>query len=85
MQLYEQYKNQKRKKKNTGDVVEDAGQNKNVKQYTSATQGTARQQAASQAKIDKQKSANMPVKTMKDFSPEELEQMTAAANQKKPK
>lgn len=73
MGLYNQADNIKRKETRTGEVHEDIGQNKAVRQYTSAAHGTATQQASRQAAADKLKSAKNPVKSMKDMSDEELQ------------
>jgi hypothetical protein len=75
MGLYNQNDNAKRKAKNTGDVVADAGKNVNVKSYT--TTGASMGAAASAAEEKRQKAANKkaPVRSMKDFTPEELAQI----------
>lgn len=75
MNLYNPVDNIKRKSTRTGEVLEDVGRNKAVRQYTSSSYGTAAQQAASQSKADKKKSAKNPVKTMADMSPEEIEKI----------
>ncbi len=72
MGLYNPADNIKRKASRTGEELENVGQNKAVRQYTSAKEGTAQQQASTQAKKDKVKSAKNPVKTMKDMSAEEV-------------
>jgi len=81
--LYDANKNQTRKQNNTGEALDDIGQNKNVKQYTSAVQGTAATQADKQAKIDKKKSSKNPVKTKDQFTPEQIQEMENAANKLK--
>lgn len=77
MALYNTVDNIKRKSTRTGEVREDVGQNKAVRQYTSAKYGTASQQAASQAQSDKAKSAKNPVRTMADMSEAELNAIKA--------
>lgn len=77
MGLYNQVDNIKRKSTRTGEVVEDAGQNKAVRQYTSAPHGTAAQQASRQSAADKRKSSKNPVRSMKDMSQEELDAIKA--------
>lgn len=72
MGLYNPTDNIKRKSTRTSEVLENVGQNKAVRQYTSAKFGTASQQAASQAAKDKVKSSKNPVRSMKDMSQEEL-------------
>jgi hypothetical protein len=70
--------NMKRKAKNVEeDVV--AGPNKNAKRYTSAPQGTAKQQASKEAKQMRAASKKNPVKT---YSPEELETFAAQRGMK---
>lgn len=77
--LYDAAANQKRKQTRTGDEVEGAGQNKGVRQYTSAKMGTAKEQAAAQAKIDAEKSKqNKP----KVYSPDELKAFAEARGAK---
>ncbi len=75
MGLYNQNDNAQRKAKNTGDVVADAGKNVNVKSYT--TSAASMGAAASAAEDKRQKTANKkaPVRSMKDFTPEELAQI----------
>lgn len=60
--------NARRKATRTGAEVEGVGQNKAVRQYTSAKMGTAKQQAASEAKLARKLSG--PIKT---YTPEEIE------------
>ena len=72
MGLYSQTDNIKRKGTRTGEVREDVGQNKAVRQFTSAKYGTAAEQASSQAQSDKKKSAKNPVRSMADMSEDEL-------------
>ena len=56
--------NAQRKMKNTGEEVEGVGQNKNVKTYTSAPKGTAKQQAATEARHYAKLNRKQPVKTI---------------------
>jgi hypothetical protein len=77
MDLYSPTDNIKRKGTRTGEVREDVGQNKTVRQFTSAKYGTAVQQASSQAQSDKKKSAKKPVRSMADMSEEELNAIKA--------
>lgn len=77
MGLYNPVDNIKRKQTRTGEELEHVGQNKGVREYTSALQGTASQQASAQAKADKKRSKENPVKTMKDMTSEELESIKA--------
>lgn len=74
--LYDPTVNQKRKAKNV-ETIEGLGQNKNVKEYTSATQGTAKQQADVQAKRDLAVNRRQPVRTLADLSPEEKAKLEA--------
>jgi hypothetical protein len=64
--LYDPHVNQKRKANNTGDSYEDIGQNKTAKEYTSAKEGTAQQQASALQAKQKKLNANQPVKTSID-------------------
>lgn len=77
MDLYNPTDNIKRKSTRTGEVREDVGQNKAVRQYTSSKYGTAAQQATSQAKSDKKKSAKNPVRSMAEMSEAELNAIKA--------
>lgn len=77
MMLYNPVDNIRRKATRTGEELEHVGQNKGVREYTSALQGTAQQQASAQAKSDKKRSKKNPVKTMQDMSPEELDAIKA--------
>jgi hypothetical protein len=61
--LYDPAANQKRKANNTGDQVEGNGQNRNVKSYTSAKQGTAKVQANAIAAKQKELNVKQPIKT----------------------
>ena len=61
--LYDVTANQKRKANNTNDQVIDAGKNVNVKNYTSAKQGTAKVQASAIAAKQKELNIKQPVKT----------------------
>lgn len=83
MELYDANKNQERKENNTGESFDNIGQNKNVKKYTSAIQGTAQVQAIKQAAIDKKKSSKNPIKNKSDFTPEQIKAMEDAANTSK--
>lgn len=64
--LYNPTDNIKRKKTRTGEVIEGIGQNKAVREFTSAKFGTASAQATREAAADKVKSAKNPVKTYTD-------------------
>lgn len=77
MGLYNPTDNINRKSTRTGEVREDVGQNKAVRQYTSSTYGTAAQQATSQAQSDKKKSAKNPVRSMAEMSEAELNAIKA--------
>ena len=66
MNLYNPADSIKRKKTRTGEVVEGIGQNKAVREFTSAKFGTANAQAEREAAADKAKSAKNPVKTYTD-------------------
>ena len=79
LNLYDAAANQKRKQTRTGEEIEGAGQNKGVRQYTSAKEGTAKEQASRQAKVDQVKSKSNPVKT---YSPEELKAFADARGEK---
>jgi hypothetical protein len=83
--LYDQNKNQERKKTRTGEVVEGAGKNTGVRQYTSATMGTAKQQARAQADADAAKNKKQPVKTVTadQMTPEQRAAFDAIANKPK--
>jgi len=72
MELYNPTDNIKRKSTRTGEVREDVGRNKAVRQYTSSAYGSASQQADHQSKKDKKMSAKNPVRSMKDMSEAEL-------------
>jgi hypothetical protein len=66
--LYNPTDNIKRKANRTGEELKNVGQNIAVHEYTSATMGTAKQQANKEAKEAKVKNAKQPVKI---FTPEE--------------
>lgn len=83
MGLYSDVDNIKRKQTRTGEEVEGVGRNKAVRQYTSASMGTANQQAAAQAKQDQKKSSKNPVRTLKDMSDEEIAAISAKYNTNK--
>ena len=82
MNLYNEGDNQKRKANNTGESLSNVGQNKNLKQYTTSNSSM---QAANEKTITKEqrKKTKASTKTMKDFSPEELQAMTDKANKPK--
>lgn len=82
MGLYNTSDNQKRKENNTGESLDNVGQNKNLKQYTTSNSSV---QAASDKNTAKEqrKKTKESTKTMKDFSPEELQAMTDKANKPK--
>jgi hypothetical protein len=61
--LYEAHVNQNRKSNNTNDQVADAGKNVNVKAYTSAKEGTAKDQANMLATKQAKLNAKQPIKT----------------------
>lgn len=70
---YQPEANQKRKAGNTGDVVPDAGTNKNVKSYSSKPgQLSAKQQAAAENSLKRRKALSSKVKTL---SREEIAQL----------
>ena len=74
-ELYNQADNEKRKERNTGDVVGE-GPNKQVKAYTTKTgQITAKEQADMLARQDKKKNKKQKVTSLKDMSPEKQEEM----------
>jgi hypothetical protein len=79
--LYDAHVNQERKSNNTGDVVADAGKNVNVKSYTSAKQGTAKDQAKAIATKQAALNVKQPVKT--EISPELKAQLEARVNSSK--
>lgn len=73
MGLYSEADNIKRKESRTSEVREDVGQNKAVRQYTSAPMGSAKSQANREAARDKAKSKKNPVKHMRGADiPQEL-------------
>ena len=74
MGLYNPTDNIPRKANRTGEVREGTGQNQAVHEYTSATMGTAKQQADAEAKKTKKLNAKQPVKV---FSPEEKARLQA--------
>ena len=79
MKLYSDADNQERKANNTGESLDNIGQNKNVKQFTtsnSSMQATSEKNTAKEQK----KKTKASTRTMKDFSPEELQAMTDKAN-----
>jgi len=78
--LYDPVANSKRKENNTGQSVEDAGRNKNVKEYTNI-QGTAQAQAKAIAAKQAKLNAAQPVKT--EISPELKAKLEAEANKPK--
>jgi hypothetical protein len=83
--LYDPVKNLERKRTRTGEEVEGVGRNKGVRQYTTSLSGTAKEQAESQAKADKEKNKKQPVKIVTaDQMPADLKaQLEARANAKK--
>lgn len=76
--LYDAHVNQERKSNNTGDEVVDAGRNKNVKMYTSAKEGTAKDQASAIAAKQAKLNIKQPIKT--EIPPELKAQLEARAN-----
>lgn len=81
--LYDPTANINRKATRTGEEVPDAGKNVAVRQYTSATMGTAKQQADTLANKQKALNRRQPVKTLKDLSPEDKAELEAKYNVKK--
>jgi PAB1-binding protein PBP1 len=83
--LYDPVKNLERKRTRTGEEIEGVGRNKGVRQYTTSLSGTAKEQAESQAKADKEKNKKQPVKIVTaDQMPADLKaQLEARANAKK--
>ena len=81
MKLYNPTDNIERKANRTGEELENVGQNKAVHQYTSATMGTAKQQAVAEGK--KTKALSGPVKSFKDMTPEEQAKLKAQYEVKK--
>lgn len=79
--LYDPVVNQERKANNTGDQVVDAGKNRNVKLYTSAKQGTAKDQAEAVSRKQALLNAKQPVKT--EIPPELKAKLEAEANKPK--
>jgi len=82
MGLYSESDNQKRKENNTGESLDNIGQNKNLKQYTtsnSSMQATSEKNTAKEQK----KKTKASTRTMADFSPEELQSITDKANKPK--
>lgn len=75
MKLYNPTDNIKRKKTRTSEVVENVGQNKGVRQYT--TSGSSTDKARSSAELKRQKAANKkaPVKTLKDMDPKVVQEL----------
>lgn len=80
MGLYNPNDNAKRKAKNTGDEVADAGKNVNVKTYTTSGSSMSAAHEAAEAKARAKSPA--PVRTLKDLSPEERAKIEAGANKK---
>jgi 8-oxo-dGTP pyrophosphatase MutT (NUDIX family) len=79
--LYNQKDNIQRKSRRTGEVHENVGQNKAAVKFTPSAYGTFSQQADREAKQDKQKSKNNPVKV---FTDEEKAALQAKLLNKKP-
>lgn len=79
--LYDPVANAKRKENNTGDSIDTIGRNKNVKEYTSATQGTAKDQAEAVSRKQAKLNAKQPVTTT--LSPELKAKLEAEANKPK--
>lgn len=75
---YDPHVNQKRKANNTNDQVVDAGKNINVKAYTSAKQGTAKDQAEAVSRQQAKLNAKQPVKT--EIDPKLKAELEAKAN-----
>lgn len=82
MGLYNANDNQKRKANNTGESLDSIGQNRNLKQYTTSRSSTQAANEKTTAK-EQRKKTKASTKTMKDFSPEELQAMTDKANKLK--
>ena len=82
MNLYNTADNQKRKANNTGESLDNVGQNKNQKQYTTTASSMQATNEKNTAK-EQNKKTKASTRTMKDFSPEELQAMTDKANKPK--
>jgi len=61
--LYDPVANSKRKETRTGEVVEGAGRNTGVREYTTSKEGTAKEQAKAIAAKQAKLNAKQPVKT----------------------
>lgn len=72
--MYDPKDNVQRKQTRTGEVHEDIGQNKAVQQYTSATMGTAKDQATAEAREAKEKNKKQPVKVYTEEEKRALEE-----------
>ena len=80
--IVDEKNNIQRKSGRVGDQrVDAAGKNRAIQRWAKGGKvGGAKAEAAAQAKADKKKSAKNPVKTMSQFSPEEIKAMEDRAN-----
>lgn len=78
--LYSDTDNIKRKQGRTGVEVEGAGGNRAQKEWASGGRDSTKSQIDREAKELKAKNKKQPVKTMADFSPEQIKAMEEAAN-----
>ena len=80
MGLYNQNDNAQRKANNTNDVVPNAGKNVNVKSYTTTSSSMGQNASNIEAKRQTKANKKATVKTLKDFSSEEIADMEAKRN-----
>ena len=82
--IVDEKNNIQRKMGRVGDQrVDAAGKNRAIQQWAKGGKvGGTKAEAAAQAKADKKKSSKNPVKTMSQFSPEEIKAMEERANAK---
>lgn len=80
--LYDPTVNIKRKENRTGEEVSSAGKNVAVHEYTSATMGTAKQQADTLATKQKKLNRRQPVKTLETMTDEEKAEIERKYNTK---
>ena len=78
--MYNTKDNIKRKAGRTGVEVEGAGGNKAQKEWASGGRDSSKSQLNREVKENKAKNKKQPVKTMKDFSPEEIKAMEDKVN-----
>jgi hypothetical protein len=81
--LYDPVANSKRKETRTGEVVEGAGKNTGVREYTTSKEGTAKEQAKALAAKQAKLNARQPIKT--EIPPELKAKLEAEANKPKNK